>query len=270
MIAKCPEKELAENYKEHKKQFSNIYTKYKVPNYRNYGNNSNNVRTTPKTTSTNANQKKPSVQNDNNDLQKMMENLIKSFGQDIEEKFNKINDQLNSLNNRIKLIEVKTGLDKPKPTPMPTNKNKSLKFNMNYIPTKAALEDSLKPIDPLVNKNNDQTDNALNNSGKRQLPISDNSSSDSDNNNSNQKKEDKIKYNQQKKKMIKISDDQANKNGNRNPEVDNIIETQKLLENEMKDMKNLFQDFKNQFTTQWNSLFQNNNGNGSSSFNSHS
>ena len=45
LISKCDEKESANNYKEYKSQFSNIYSKYKIPNYRNLTKKSNNNKT---------------------------------------------------------------------------------------------------------------------------------------------------------------------------------------------------------------------------------
>jgi hypothetical protein len=244
LVAKCSEKESAENFKEYRKQFTNIYSKYKVPNYRN----------AVRKPIMNHNQIKRSVNNEggrqpaqpiNNDLKTTMENLIKSLRKDIEEKFDKINNQLIDLNNRIKIIEVKTGLDKPKVQPKTTNRSKTFKFDMSYIATRKDLE-----------KKN-ATDASAEESNKRPLAELDNSSGD------DVIKNDKAttdKQKQPRKKIIKIADDDkdiSNTNNKDNAEIKGIKDTQTRLESEVLDLKSMFTTFTNELSAQWNNAVSN-------------
>ena len=265
LVAACEEKESAENYKEYKSQFSNIYSKYKVPNYKNSGRKTNDYRSNQQKPTTNQNNK--SSQPANNDLQKMMENLIKSFTKDIEEKFDNITKQLSDVNNRIKLIEIKTGLDKSKPQPKTvTAKNNSNKYSMSYIPTMADLEKSLQPNnnESVETETSIQNTENSSNNNKRPLTESDNSSGDDSTLTQNKDKSSRTHQYKPRRKSIKLSDNDYNnkESGNdKDVEIYNIKTTQNHLEKEISEIKAMFQ----QFTIQWFNTQQSNNGKGSSS-----
>ena len=259
LVAECEEKESAENYKEYKNQFSNIYSKYKVPNYRNltkknYNNNNDNRNTQQNQTNNQTNNKKPQA-NDGN-LKNLMENLIKSLTKDIEEKFDNITKQLADVNNRIKLIEIKTGLDKPKAQPRTVNKNTTAKYNMAYIPTLAELDKDLQPNNNETGKPQEILDNTVSNN-KRPLSNSDGSSGDDTTSTQNKGRD----VHKPRRKSFKISNDNNEKPAKEH-EINNIKATQKNLEKDISELKGMFQ----QFTIQWFNA-QPNNGNGSSTTN---
>lgn len=275
LVANCDEKESADNYRAQQKQFSNIYTRYKVNNNRNSNtnrqnsksyNNNNNRFDKPKNNIP-RNNTLPLTQSNNNDLQKMMENLLKSFNKDIEEKFDNITKQITDVNNRIKILEIKTGLDKSKPSHSGnvTGKNKSSPYNMTYIPTMAELEKTEKnrqvEEETLANtdKNTSSSKSTKNDSNnyKRPLPESDQSSGDDKEKNS--KSSNPIKPRRKSIRLLKDEDKVINDN-QQNAEIENIKRTQQNLEHGLQELKGLFQ----QFTIQWFNT-QSNNGNGSAS-----
>lgn len=265
LIAECNEKELANNHKEYQKQFSNIYSKYKVPNYRN-STNKTSTRTNQQSRTPN-NQSKIPQKNDNNNLQNMFEKLLTSFSKDIEEKFNNISKQISELNDRIKLIEIKTGLEKPKPKSQPNNnanKNKGFKFDMSYFPTQAALNKSMEEKES--NNNNTITqDYKEDNNSNTKRPLSESENSSSDDTTTSQKKEsNKLRqHSKPDRKHVKIYnvDDDKDSDRSNDSEIVNIKETQKMLEKEIFSVKEMFE----KFTIQWYNTQQNNNGNGSTS-----
>ena len=266
LISDCAEKESAENYKEYKNQFTNIYSKYKVPNYKNTGKRVSDNR--PIQSKPTQNQNNKSTQSANNELQKMMENLIKSFTKDIEEKFNNITKQLSDVNNRIKLIEIKTGLDKPKiqPKTVSTKNNNTSKYSMSYFPTAADLEKNLqsnKEINDETEKSKQKLDNAASNN-KRPLSESENSSGEDFNSKQNKDKNPHSTQSKPRRKSIRLYDNNNNNNEsgkNSDEEINGIKLTQGKLEKEMSEIKEMFQ----QFTIQWYNTQQTNDGNGSSS-----
>ena len=245
LISKCDEKESANNYKEYKSQFSNIYSKYKVPNYKNLTKKSNDNKNSQQNSSNTFNNKSTNKVND--ESQKMMENLIKSFMKDIEKKFDNIANQISDINNRIKMIEIKTDLDKPKPQPT-SNKNNPLGYNMEYIPTQKLLEKSLLDKDN-INKdeqNDGSSASSSNQINKRPLSESDNSSGDEIKNNSNKGKS---VLHKPRRKSIRLSEkeDIDKTTNNKDDEINDIKATQLLLAKEMGDLKDTLQ----QFTVQW-------------------
>ena len=140
-----------------------------------------------------------------------MENLFKSFTKDIEEKFNTITKQLADVNDRIKLIEIKTGLDKPKPqSNMNSSKNNSPKYSMEYIPTHVALKKSLLSVNkPVINtnENSNQESNSSSNN-KRLLAESDNFSSDDSSSKFTRGKGVTSTLNKSRRKSIRLHDNE--------------------------------------------------------------
>ena len=108
LVADCEERESANSFREKRKQFSTIYSRYRVPNYRKFS----------KTSYNNNNNKSDTYQKTNNketQIQNSLETILKSFKDELNDKFIAINDQLIEINNRIKLLEIKTGLTKASP-----------------------------------------------------------------------------------------------------------------------------------------------------------
>ena len=195
-----------------------------------------------------------------------MENLIKSFTKDIEDKFNNIIKQLSDVNNRIKLIEIKTGLDKPKTQSKAiSTKSNTSKYSMSYFPTVADLEKNLQSNNNTNNeaeKSKQNIDNVLSNN-KRPLSESENSSGEDFNSKQNKEKNIHSTQSKPRRKSIRLSDNNNNNNEftkNNDEEINSIKLTQNKLENEMSEIKNMFQ----QFTIQWYNSQQLNEGNGSS------
>ena len=264
LVAKCEERESAESYKEQQKQFSNIYSRYKVPNYKNANTKKYNNRFDQLKSNNSQNNATSSARsNNNNELQKMMENLLKSFTKDIEEKFNSITDQLADVNNRIKLLEIKSGLDKPKnqsnTNSNTSGKNKSPTYNMSYISTIAELEKSQQlDNEEVVDKGKAKQPLNSNTSSKRLLSESDQSSGDDKDKNNKP-------INKPRRKSLRLSKDEDKDIVNdRDIEIKNIKTTQQNLEQGVSELKEMFQ----QFTIQWFNS-QSNNGNGSNENNSH-
>jgi len=262
LITNCEEKESAENYKEYKNQFSNIYSRYKVPNYKNFGKKPMDNRSYTQKPSIKSTNK--SIQSEDNNIQKMMENLLKSFTENFEKKFENITKQINEVNDRIKLIEIKTGLDKSsKPQPKPTlSKNNNNKYNMEYIPTKAALEKNLQDKSNCNKKTENQEQDSNNNiiNNKRPLSENENSSEDDKNQGSNHSKP--------RRKSIRLFNSDSNNNTstfNHESEINDIKTTQNNLQKDMLEMKNLIE----QFTIKWYNSQHSHDGNGSSSSNVH-
>lgn len=259
LVVDCPEKESADNFREYKNQFSNIYNKYKVPNYRNLTKKSNDNNKSSHSTSTkNQNPKSASNHTTTNDLQNMMENALKSLTRNIEEKFINITKQLDDVNNRIKLLEIKVGLDKPKAqTPKSATKNNSNKYDMSYIATTSELEKKNENDKYNNNENPTQKTEDLSNKNKRPLSDSDNSS--------NEDKSPKQNQIKPRRKSIRLTDneqkDSKNSTIDHSAEIDEIKTTQLILAKEFGELKELFVNTLN--------TALNNNGNGSSSSSFH-
>jgi len=135
LVADCEERESANSFREKRKQFNNIYSKYKIQNFRKFSkaNNNNNRNNTYQKTN-----------NKETQIQTSLETILKSFKDELNDKFIAVNDQLVEISNRIKLLEIKTGLTKtPSFNKMSQYKtsNKSKTMDLQYFETSKQLEE---------------------------------------------------------------------------------------------------------------------------------
>ena len=135
LVADCEERESANSFREKRRQFNNIYSKYKIQNYKKFSktNNNNNRSNTYQKTN-----------NKETQIQTSLETILKSFKDELNDKFIAINDQLVEISNRIKLLEIKTGLTKTpsfnKASQYKTS-NKSKTMDLQYFATSKQLEE---------------------------------------------------------------------------------------------------------------------------------
>ena len=102
----CKERESANSFRKKRRQFNNIYSKYKIQNYKKISKVNNN---------NNRNNNYQKTNNKETQIQNSLESILKSFKDELNDKFIAVNDQLVEISNRIKLLEIKTGLIKASP-----------------------------------------------------------------------------------------------------------------------------------------------------------
>ena len=226
-IANCPEKRNALEYRDRQRQFTGIYNRYHVhmPPFM-----KNNKPTPSRSTQPNS-----KVISQEESLKPMLENLFKSFQAEIDKKFDAVSQQLTSLSNRIKILEVRDGLSDKRDIAQPTNKSQKhkqpTKSNLIYVPTK---EDLNKHMESIAASTDNATESVLN---KGKQPAKHNLS-DSDNNSDPESsllpKKKVVVLDPPRQEIVKDSDVQL------------IAKQQKFLENEMTTMKNMIKGFTSQ------------------------
>jgi hypothetical protein len=140
LIKECSEREFADNCREKQKQFSSVYSRFKVPNYKKFqriNNNNNNNKS-----NRDNNTKKSTVCTSHDQII----SLLDEMKNDIANKFLAINDELVALNNRIKILEIKDSKSylQPQSTKPRQSRFKGLhdnNFNQQYFPTQKALDE---------------------------------------------------------------------------------------------------------------------------------
>ena len=102
----CKERESANSFRKKRRQFNNIYSKYKIQNYKKISKVNNN---------NNRNNNYQKTNNKETQIQNSLESILKSFKDELNDKFIAVNDQLVEISNRIKLLEIKQALSKHLP-----------------------------------------------------------------------------------------------------------------------------------------------------------
>ena len=226
-IVKCPEKINAMEYRDRQRQFTGIYNRYHVqmpPSMKNYKPAANRSTLQANTKST----------SQEDTLKPMLENLFKSFQSEIDKKFEEVSQQIDSLSNRIKIIEVNSGLSAKKPPVQPstkTPKHKQPKTNLAYVPTMDELNKHNASL-----TQNDGSNSPITNKGKQ--PVKHNLS-DTDNSS------DPETARPPKKKVV-VLDSSSNQETVKDSDIVLISKQQKLLESEMITMKDMIKNFTTQ------------------------
>jgi RNA recognition motif. (a.k.a. RRM, RBD, or RNP domain) len=142
LVAECEERVFAEQNKERKKQYSTIYTRYKVPNYKKITNNSNITKqrneTTNQESQLNANSKGVDVIT-----------LIKNMQNQMEKNFEIINKELQVVKDKIKKLEETV---EQTPSKQPNTQKSIIKGIYNstfnkYLPTVKEANNFRKQIE---------------------------------------------------------------------------------------------------------------------------
>lgn len=260
LIAECDERENATEAQERRKQYSNVYSRFKVPNYRKLigTNNNRNAQGSPK----------QNVQNKQN-----FEQILTQLKDEFRKNFEIIKQELTSINERINNLEAKQNAK----TPGKTNTKQQKKqftglyndtFN-KYIPTKdeynkyiadKQLQENDNSNNKELDKNNNDSENkkgkqkeddiqnnmqqqtsSLSNQKRNRdaLSSTDNSSSDESN-----KKTNKLTTQQKSYKHVKFQDE-----SDTNTEINSIKSAQAKMESN-------FNSFASNVTLQLNRLYE--------------